>query len=237
MPNRKDLPLTADLAPLPGALPLFLRIADRPLRYRWWTRICDRWAGRRDRTPVTETYEPGKTASSAWLQQLIAECDTAIAQERSRTEAMVAVLDNKQASLDTTARAAAQYIEEMRQKMEAVHSQPARAPGAGEKYSREEERQARLALERGAALARLTTAKTQAEERRRAALHEVDVLTSDRRSHGTVLRGRIRLIVEHYQRRASNYVRGMSRPRKGITYTAPLIPIPDWASAELSRVK
>ncbi|HMR49485.1 MAG TPA: hypothetical protein PKE40_09490 [Arachnia sp.] len=230
----KKFPLTADLAGLPGALPVFLRASERPPRYRWWRRLADRWAGRRDRTPLTDAEDPLQEAASAWLQQLVAQCEAAVAEERSTTEALIAVLDDKKAGFEAAAREAEAQIVDVKNALEAAHAAPDRGLGAGEKYSPAEERQTRLTLERRTALARLTTAKTQAEERRRTSLQSAEKLDAARHSHWTMLQERSRLIVTHHQQRASAYAGGMSQPRKGVVYLAPAIPIPEWATAELS---
>ena len=233
MPTRKQLPITPDLAQLPGALPVLLLTPDRPLRYGWMARARDHWAGRLDRTPVGQSHEPGEVAWSAWLQRLTAECHNAIARGRTRTEALIAVLDKERATLEAEARKAEVLVTQLERDIAEQQAAPARDRRPGEAFSPDEEVRDRVNLERGTALARLRSAKAEAEDRQRSVLHQIHVIVTQRHSHWAVLQERTRLLVEHHQRRASTYARGMSRPWKGITYVAPVIHTPAWAHAEL----
>ncbi|TRY16873.1 hypothetical protein FOJ82_13450 [Tessaracoccus rhinocerotis] len=234
MKKKTSVAISADQAHIPDALPVFLLVPDEPLRYGWWTRTRDHWAGRQDRLRGTEHMEPLQTASSAWLQRLFAECGNAVAQGRSRTDALVALLDKEQAALAAEERVAADHIGQLASDLAELQGSPLRESlGAGEGFSDDDEVLRRKALERQTALAQLRTAQTQAAERRRTVLQQIDVIVTQKRSHWSVLQERTRQLLEHYQRRASTYARGMSRPSRGITFLAPVLPMPDWAAAEL----
>lgn len=237
MKKTRSIELTSELAHVPSALPVFLLHPERPLRYGWWARSRDSWDGRRDRGCVSEASggsEPS-TAETPWLRRLRAECHNAIGQERTRTEALVAVLDREIAALKAqiaAAETAGAQREEERRQSDATPVTDA-VVGAGEIYSPADERVQRRRLERATTSARLAGQAAAAHEARRTASQQLDVVVQERRNHWIVLQERARVLAEHYQRRASTYIRALERPRRGERFDVPDMGVPDWASADL----
>lgn len=228
--------ITPELAHVPDALPAFLLKADRPLPYRWWTRLSDHLAGRRDRLySDTITLNEPPVAQSPWLQRQLAECATALARGRTRTEALVAVLDRELASLAADADQQAEALASLQAQLVELESAPVGdgIVGAGEVFSPPHERQQRRRRERAAQFAQLQRATADAEAARRDIDRQINTLNQERRSHWVVLQERSRQLVELYQRRVCTYTRGMEQRRKGIVLTAPTVATPAWVSAQL----
>ena len=230
------LPITPDLAHVPNALPVFTMRADRPLPYRWWTRLSDHLAGRRDRVNSEASLATNNAvAESPWLHRLLAECATAIARGRTRTEALVAVLDRELAHLHAGVQQHEDTLETVARQINDLLDQPItdEIVGAGERYSDPDERLRRHQLNRASELNRLRQQAEAARNAKRRLMREIGTLQQERRSHWVVLQERSRQLVELYQRRACSYVRGMERRRQGIVLTAPTVSAPVWSVADL----
>lgn len=223
-------------AHIPGALPFFLLRAGKPLPYPLWTRIGDRRAGRRDRAETTRA--PGDevpVADTPWLSRLTSECSTAIASERIRAEALVAIIDRERAELEARLSRANEISDASRAELDKLAAKPVDdgIVGTGERYSQPSERLQRRRLEQAAAIAAAEGRAASATAEMLEIRARLGILDQERRSHLTVLKERARNLTKHYQRRASTYVRALERRRGGITWRVPDIPCPDWAVAEL----
>ncbi|RRD48755.1 hypothetical protein [Arachnia propionica] len=228
--------LRPDHAHVPDALPFFLLLPGKPLRYSLWSRFWDRWAGRRDRTDATRTSgDDAPVADTPWLTRLVSECSNVITAERIRTEALVAVIDRERAELEARLHRAEAVATSSQAELQRISDAPIGdgIVGTGEQFSSPEERLQRRQLERAAAVSaqegRIASANAEVLEINA----RLEVLTQERRSHWAVLRERVRNLVKHYRRRASTYVRAMERRRDGVTWQVPDIPCPDWALADL----
>ena len=74
MNARRNTTLGPSHARVPEALSPFLAAPDRPIPYRWWTRLLDHWAGRRDRTaPLHDSSSEIVEADTPWLRRLAAD--------------------------------------------------------------------------------------------------------------------------------------------------------------------
>lgn len=223
-------------ARVPQALPAFLLRPDQPPVYRWWRRVLDRWAGVRDRTPAPEHRE-GATpvADSPWLRRLLAECAAAIAVGRTRTDALVAVLDVECARVRAEIEVLEGVLDELDEARSAADQETIddTIVGPGELYSPPEERLQRRARQKADKIARLQAQADAVQARLRSARQELGVLEQERRSHWSVLQERTRLLVEHYQRRAGSYTRGLERRRRRVFFVTPTVVAPDWVRADL----
>lgn len=227
--------LSPDLAHVPNALPAFMLKADRPLPYRWWTRLSDHSAGRRDRTQSETISSDAPVASSPWLQRQLAECANAIAVGRTRTEALVAVLDHELAAMLAAVDQHEAALADLSAKLRELIAEPVNdaAIGPGGPYSTPQERLRRNQDQRAAELSSLRNAIQTTESTTRELARRIGQLQQDRRSHWVVLQERSRQLVELTQRRVATYTRGLELRRKGIVFTAPTVTAPHWVSAEL----
>lgn len=232
----RTITITPELAHVPNALPTFLLKADRPLPYRWWTRLSDHFAGRRDRTFTEEiANSDAPVVESPWLQRQLAECANAIARGRTRTEALVAVLDRELAALSSNVEQQEGVIASLTSQIATLQDAPVtdEVVGAGERYSDPSERLQRRHRERSIVLGQLRQSLTVAQDARRDLGRQIGTINQERRSHWVVLQERSRQLTELYQRRVCTYTRGMEQRRKGVLLTAPTVTMPSWASAAL----
>ncbi len=232
----RKVPIGPQHARVPEALPAFLLVPDRPPVYRWWRRLFDQWAGMRDRTPAAHApSDEIPTADSPWLQRLLSECGTAIAVGRTRTDALVAILDKEIAQLraeEETLTESISALGEERDDVEGTELDPG-IVGVGEQYSPRDERLRRRQLQKAGELSRLDGQRTAAQGRLRSIRQEIGILEQERRSHWSVFQERTRLLTEYYQRRAGSYTRGLERRRRRMFFVTPTVTAPDWAVADL----
>lgn len=228
--------LSPSHARVPEALATFLTAPDRPMPYRWWTRLGDRWAGRRDRTaplhdPVPEVAE----ADTPWLRSLAAACANAVATGRVRAEALVSILDRERAALLGEIDQAKLAVAELTADLARVESVPITgdAVGTGEMYSPSDERLRRRRHERTQRSAALSGQLGAARARLADAHRQLEVIEQERKSHWIVLQERARILIEHHQRRAATYTRALENRRSGQFWAVPRLEVPAWARADL----
>lgn len=223
-------------AHIPEVLKFFLLRPGKPLRYWCWTRFWDRWSGRKDRTDASPapSNEPA-VADTPWLTRLTNECGNAIASERIRSEALVAVIDREQAELEARLHRIEAIVATSQAELKRLGEAPIAdsIEGAGEQYSPVEERLQRRRRERARAIAALEGKLNSANAETLEIKARLEVLAQERRSHWVVLQERARNLTKHYIRRASTYVRAMEHRRDGVTCRVPDIPSPAWVVAEL----
>lgn len=230
------LTIHPDHAHVPNALPVFMLRPSKPLRYPLWTRLSDRWAGRRDRADAPRTAgDEAPVADTPWLNRITGECDHRIAVERVRTEALVAIIEREEADLTARIQRAETIITAGQVELERISEVPISddVVGSGEHYSPAEERLQRRRLELASARAATQDRITSAADELLEINARLEVLAQERRSHQAVLKERVRNLTKYYQRRAATYVRAMERRRDGITWQVPELRCPDWAVTAL----
>ncbi|SHJ61181.1 hypothetical protein SAMN02745244_02886 [Tessaracoccus bendigoensis DSM 12906] len=232
----KKIRISPSHASVPEALAPFLAAPDRPVPYRWWTRLSDRWAGRRDR--VASRHQPTPEVAEAdtpWLRRLIADCNNAVATGRVRTEALVSILDRERATLLGEIDQAKLAIADLTADLSHLDAVPITgdAVGPGEMYSSSEERLRRRRHERNQRSGRLNGLLGAARARLADAHKRVEIIEQERKSHWVVLQERTRVLTEYHQRRAATYTGALENRRSGQFWAVPQLEIPDWARADL----
>lgn len=232
----KKLPLSPGQAHVPAALEVFRAQPPKPLRYGWWRRWRDGAAGRVDgRVRATgPSASVGVVADTPWLRALAAECGNRVADERARSETLVAILDRERAEAQARLDRLQDLIadrEAQLQRFKGTQITDA-IVGPGEQYSPPDERLRRRVYELAKAKETARSDIASAAGEMRDAKVRVDVLNQQRDSHWTVLQQRVHYLREHYQRRAGIYVRGYSRA-SGADHQPPELLYADWVAAPL----
>lgn len=211
---------------VPASYDQFQRAPESELRYGFFTRLADSWAGWRDRRVVDMT--DGRV-DSPWLQRLHFECDNRLEAEHRSAQASLALLDHAIVSdrhrITSTATMLAALTEQRELLLEEEpSSEPTTAAEVTDDPTVRRNRRERTRLVRLADLDRRTT---EAEAIRTAAEQSVVTLVASRHAHWSVVQVRGSHLIAHYNRRAATYVRTATRKHGGRVIT-PTVAHPVW---------
>lgn len=213
-------------ADIPAAVGQFQRAPEPEIRYTFWARLADSWAGWRDRRVVA--VAEGE-AASPWLQRHHFTCVNRLEAEHRTAQASLALLDHALVSERERISAASAALNEatdarVRLSGEPLSDAPTTVAEASDDPAVRFDRRRR---DRAAELGRRDARASELRATANAARLAIQTLTVDRHAHWAVLQVRGAHLIAYYNRRAATYVRVATR-KHGELVRTPTVPEPTW---------
>lgn len=218
----------------------FERDPEPDLRYGFWLRLGDTWAGWADRSSLAAN---AGEAASPWLERLHFECVNRLEAEHRATVASLAYQDQRIVQLRERITTGQSRLAVLAAEVDAkaasladaesapISDEPTTVAEQGDARSvvrtRNAQRRAAALQPRRDALASIQGGVTSLGTAIIQDQIDLQMAITDRRSLWSILMVRSAHLVAHYNRRAGTYVRAASRRGGGLVST-PSAPRPDW---------